>query len=159
MGTFGAAHGWGICHTYLTMMKPGTVIVYLKKIQKIYRSRGTPPDFCWHQHFFTGNQQIFLYQETQIWAAFWLQILLAFLESLKICLINMVTILLMSAKMATPDLLKITKFWNEGYDVIISVDEVINKILSRDSNFIAFMWPKFGNCSISKREVMTTSIL
>ena len=61
--------------------------------------------------------------------------------------------------MATPDLLKITKFWNEGYDVIISVDDVINKILSRDSNFIAFMWPKFGNCSISKREVMTTSIL
>ena len=41
--------------------------------------------------------------------------------------------------MATPDLLKITKFWNEGYDVIISVDDVINKILSRDSNFIAFM--------------------
>ena len=159
MGIFGAAYEWGICHTYLTMMKPGTVIVYLKKIQKIYRSRGTPPDFCWHQHFFTGNQQIFLYQETQIWTAFWLQILLAFPESLKICLINVVTILMMSAKMATPDLLKITKFWNEGYDVIISVDEVINKILSRDSNFIAFMWPKFGNCSISKREVMTTSIL
>ena len=154
MGIFGAAYEWGICHTYLTM-----TIVYLKKIQKIYRSRGTPPDFCWHQHFFTGNQQIFLYQETQIWAAFWLQILLAFLESLKICLINVVTILMMSAKMATPDLLKITKFWNEGYEVIITVDEVINKILSRDSNFIAFMWPTFGNCSISKREVMTTSIL
>ena len=67
----------------------------------------------------------------------------------------------MSAKMATPDLLKIMVFWNEGYDVIISVDDVTNKILSCDSNYIvdAFMWPKFGNCSISMREVLTTSIL
>ena len=67
----------------------------------------------------------------------------------------------MSAKIATPDLLKITVFWNKGYDVIISVDDVTNKILSRDSNYIVdlFMWPKFGNCSISMREVMTTSVV
>ena len=67
----------------------------------------------------------------------------------------------MSAKKATPDLLKITVFWNKGYDVIISVDDVTNKILSRDSNYVvdAFMWPKFGNCSISMREVMTTSVV
>ena len=52
MGTFGAAHGWGggkkghlpkICHTYPAMMKLGTVIPYLKKIQKIYESRDTNP--------------------------------------------------------------------------------------------------------------------
>ena len=45
---------------------------------------------------------------------------------------------MMSAKMATPDFLK-------GYDVIVSVDDVTNKILSRDSNYIVdmFMWPKF----------------
>ena len=36
---------------------------------------------------------------------------------------------MMSAKMATPDFLK-------GYDVIISVDDVASKILSRDSNYI-----------------------
>ena len=67
----------------------------------------------------------------------------------------------MSAKMATPDLLEVTAFWNKGYDVIIPVDDVTNKILSRDSNYIVdvFMWPKFGNCSISMREVITTSIL
>ena len=66
-----------------------------------------------------------------------------------------------STKMATPDLLKITVFWNKGYDVIISVDDVCNKILSRDSNHTVdvFMWPKFGNCRISMREVITTSIL
>ena len=41
-----------ICHTYPTMMKLGTVIPYLKKIQKIYEWCYTPPEFCWHQHFF-----------------------------------------------------------------------------------------------------------
>ena len=73
----------------------------------------------------------------------------------------MVTILMMSAKMATPGLLKITVFWNKGYDVIISVDDVTNKILSRDSNYIidVVMWPKFGKCSISMRKVIITSIL
>ena len=73
----------------------------------------------------------------------------------------MVTILMMSAKMATPGLLKITVFWNKGYDVIISVDDVTNKILSRDSNYIVdvFMWPKFGNSNISMREVIITSMM
>ena len=55
MGFFGAADGWGggggrlplpkICHTYPTMMKLGTVIPYLKLIQKIYESSDTPPEF------------------------------------------------------------------------------------------------------------------
>ena len=67
----------------------------------------------------------------------------------------------MSAKMATPGILKITVFWNNGYDVVIPVDDVTNKILSRDSSYIVdvFMWPKFGNSSISMREVIATSIL
>ena len=91
----------------------------------------------------------------------WFLILLAFLESLKICLINLFIILMMSAKMANPGLLEITVFWNKGYDLIIFVDDVTNKISSRDSNYIVdlFMWPKFGNSSISMREVITTSIL
>ena len=69
--------------------------------------------------------------------------------------------LMMSAKMATPGLLKKTVFWNKGYDVIIPVDDVTNKILSRSSNYIVdvSMWPKFGNSSISLREVITTSII
>ena len=68
---------------------------------------------------------------------------------------------MMSAKMATPGLLKITVFWNKGYDVIISVDDVTNKILWHDSNYIVdvFMWSKFGNSSITMREVIRTSIL
>ena len=46
MAIFGVAHRWGgqkdapplpkICHTYQTMMKPGTDMPSLKKIQKIY---------------------------------------------------------------------------------------------------------------------------
>ena len=35
---------------------------------------------------------------------------------------------MMSAKMATPGLLKITVFWNKGCDFIITVDDVTNKI-------------------------------
>ena len=35
-----------IFHTYCAIMKLGTVIPYLKKIQKIYKSRDTPLDFC-----------------------------------------------------------------------------------------------------------------
>ena len=35
-----------ICHTYPTIMKLGTVIPYLKKIQKLYESRDTLLEFC-----------------------------------------------------------------------------------------------------------------
>ena len=35
-----------ICHTYPTMMKPGTIIPYVKKIRKIYKPCDTPFEFC-----------------------------------------------------------------------------------------------------------------
>ena len=68
----------------------------------------------------------------------------------------MVTTLMMSAKMATPGLLKIKFFWKQGYDVIISVHDVANTILSRNSNFNVdvVMWPNFDNSSISVREAI-----
>ena len=73
----------------------------------------------------------------------------------------MVTILMMSAKLATLGLLGIKVFWNIGYDVIISVYDVTNKILSCDLIYIVnvVMWPKFGNSSTSMREFIITSIL
>ena len=51
---------------------------------------------------------------------------------------------MMAAKMATPGLLKITVFWNR-VDVINLVDDIANKNLSRESNYIVdvFMWPTF----------------
>ena len=48
----------------------------------------------------------------------------------------MVTILMMSAKFATPGLLKTKTFRNKCYNVIIPDYDVRKKILSRDSNFI-----------------------
>ena len=68
---------------------------------------------------------------------------------------------MMLAKVTAPGLIKITVFWNKGYDVIILVTDVTNKILSRDLNYIVnlFMWPKFGSSSVYMREVITTSIL
>ena len=48
----------------------------------------------------------------------------------------MVTILMMSAKLATLGLLKTKVFQNEDYDVIVSVHDFINKVLSRDSNYV-----------------------
>ena len=69
--------------------------------------------------------------------------------------------LMMSAKLATLSLLKLKVFWNKGYDDIIYVYNVTNEILSRDSNYIVevAMRPKFGNSSVSMREVIITLIL
>ena len=152
-----------ICHTYSIMMKFGTVIPYLKKIQKLYESCDTPLEFCWHQHFlpeiskfcYIKKYRYRFHLDTQF------LILLTFLDSLRISLINMVTILMMSAKMATPDLLKIKIFWKKGYGITISVHGIINKILSRNPNcnVTLVMWPKFSNSSIFVREVIITSIL
>ena len=51
---------------------------------------------------------------------------------------------MMSAKMATPGLTKLTVFWNKDYDFMISADDVTNSVLSRDSNYVVdvFMWTK-----------------
>ena len=71
-------------------------------------------------------------------------------------LINMVAIL-MSAKLGTLGLLKIKVFWNEGSDVITFVQDVTNKVLSRDSNYIIDM-VMLAKYSISMREVIMTLI-
>ena len=48
----------------------------------------------------------------------------------------MVTILMMSAKIATLGVLKIKVFFNNGYDVIVSFGDVNKNILSHDPNYI-----------------------
>ena len=62
---------------------------------------------------------------------------------------NMVTILIMSAKMATPDLLKIKVFWNKVYDVIISDHDVTfitdsNHIVDVSLVTVGFLWEKLS---------------
>ena len=87
--------------------------------------------------------------------------LFTFFESSKIFLINILPVLIMSAKLDSLGLLKIKVFQNSGYDVTIPDYNVTNKILIRESNYIIglVMWLKFGDCSISMREVIITSIL
>ena len=70
-------------------------------------------------------------------------------------------ILMVSVKLATLGFFKIKIFKKKGYDVIIADYDVSNKILSHNSNYIKdmVMWPKFGNSSISMREVNIISIL
>ena len=62
----------------------------------------------------------------------------------------MVAVLVMSAKLATLGLLKLKVMMSQFLS---------NKILSRDSNYIVDAGPKFGNSSISMREVIITTIL
>ena len=73
----------------------------------------------------------------------------------------MVAISMMSAKLATPSLLKMKVFWNKSYYVLVSVHVVTNKILLRDSNYLVdvVMWPKFGNSGTSIKEAIIVSIL
>ena len=73
----------------------------------------------------------------------------------------MATTLMVSAKLATPNLPKIKIFRNKAYEVIIPDYNVINKILSRESNYNVdvVIQRKFGNSSISMRKVIITSIL
>ena len=74
------------------------------------------------------------------------QIILTWFKFLKVFILNMVGILKMSAKLATLHFLKLRVFWNTLYEVIISVQDVIN-ILSRDWNYVldVVMWAKFAN--------------
>ena len=62
---------------------------------------------------------------------------MTFFESLNISLAHMVTILMASAKLATLGFVKIMVFWNKCDDVVISVDDVTNKVLSGESNYTA----------------------
>ena len=70
----------------------------------------------------------------------------------------MVTVLMVSGKMLILSLHKIKIFLKKSYDVIIFINDVNNKILSPDSNYIidVITLPKFGNSSISMTEVIIT---
>ena len=154
-----------ICRTYPTMMKLDKIIPYLKKISKtnIYI-------YIYHvtHHFSSADMSIFSQEISNFcyikkhWRRFRFNSkFLILLTLVKVFLINMFAILMMSEKLAGLGLLKVKHFCNKGHDVIISVYDVISKILSRDSNYIVNMaiWPKICNSSNSMREVILTSIL
>ena len=78
---------------------------------------------------------------------------MSFIDSLKDVLINM--ILLVSTKLTSPSQNKFHK------NVIVSAHDVTNKVLLRESNYIAdeVIWSNFGDSIISMREVTIISIL
>ena len=75
------------------------------------------------------------------------------LSNIKVVLISMVAVLMMSEKLSTLGLRKIKLFWNKGYDIVMSVHDVTNKILSRELNYTVdlVMWPKLGNSRSSHK--------
>ena len=94
-----------ISQIYPIMMKFGTVIAYLKKMQKINKSRDTPLEF----YFFHRKSGTFVIPintdiDCIIMHNFYCNSFNLY-ESLKVVLINMVVTLMMPAKLATPDLL------------------------------------------------------
>ena len=110
-------------------MKLNTLMTYLKKVQKLYKSHDETLEFCWHQHFLSEIRNfcfIKKYRKKLHFKAL-LLILLTLLEFLKVLLIKIVDILMMSAKFATLDLLKIKVTWNKFYGIIIRVHDITNK--------------------------------
>ena len=82
------------------------IIPYLRKKQKIYDPHDTPLEFC----IFSLQISKFCYikkHRYRFYFDIWFLILSNFFESIKIVLGNMVTISMMSVKMATLGLLKI----------------------------------------------------
>lgn len=73
---------------------------------------------------------------------------------------NVIAVMIISVKLANPDLLQKTEFrkkdpWHQN------VEDATSKTLSRDPNYVIdiIMWPKFGNTSDSLGEIITISIL
>ena len=70
--------------------------------------------------------------------------------------------LMISAKLATLGFLKVKTFWSKRYDVIISVYDVTDRVLSRDSDYmvdVIMLLSKSKKSSMSMAEVNITSTL
>ena len=106
-----------ICHTHSAMVKLGTVISYINKIQKAYQPRDTLLAFCWHQHFFNGPSENFFISKKYGYRLHFntkFLFLLTLFESLRVVLINIVAVLIMPVKLAALGFLKIMVFRNKG---------------------------------------------
>ena len=102
-----------ICHTYPTMMKLGNYTLP-KEDPKIWIMWHTPWILCRSGFFHRKSANFAISRNTDIDCILTqFQDLITFFDSLKIVLINMVTILMMSTKLATLGLLKIKVFWNK----------------------------------------------
>ena len=107
---FGAAPGWGVPKSVTYIVQWWNLAqLYLKNIQKIYLNHVTHPlGSADISIFLTEISKFCDIKKYRYWLHFGKKflILLIFLDPSKIVLINMVTILMMSEKRATPGLLK-----------------------------------------------------
>ena len=124
-----------IYHTYPTMKKLGIVIPCLKNSKKHinhviqHLNSADISIFHWYRlHWYKYRYRFHFNTEVLI--------LLTLFESLQVVLINLVAVLMISAKLATLGLLKKQVFRNKGSDTIVYIYDVNNKILLRDSNYI-----------------------
>ena len=155
-------------------MKLSTVLPYLKKIQKVYKSCDTLLEFCCHQHFFTGNQQILtpsmgFYYVTQ-GTRYGLEILHQCGKRVKTRIQNVLGVYSNVSRsfrgktvrgLFTPptlNMVKINVFWHNGHNAIILYYDVTDKMSSLDSNYIVDV-VMLQNSSIFMREVIKTWIL
>ena len=133
-----------ICHTYPKTMKLGTVITYLRQTQKYINHETHPLGSADNKYRYRLDFNT------------WFLILLTFLESWIIVLIEMFTILMMSAKMDTPGLLKKRNFekkvmpsWFQSMTSTTNFYHVIQIILQKWScdqslGTVAFLWEKLS---------------
>ena len=152
------------------MMNLDKVIPNLKKIQK-YINPATHHLSSSDISIFSPEISNIFYNGKYRWklhCSTWFLIVLTFVESLKVVLINMNAILIMmSAKLATPSLLETKIFRNKSYDVIYICIIYIYMCIYNTSPSKSYllnqiklvMWPKFGKPTISMGEVFITSIL
>ena len=128
------------------MMKLGTVIPYLQKIQKnILITWHTPWVLLSSAFFHWKSPTFFITRNTDIDCnLIHNSNCFIFFESLKVFFKHDYN-LTMSTKLAILDFLKIKIFWSKGFDVIAFFHDVTNNILTRDWNCIVdvVMWPIF----------------
>ena len=174
MGIFGATYGWGEEGRAKSppSLKSVTHIMPWWNLAQLYLSKRRSKKHITHVILLLSSAKIsissteisnFCYIKKYRYRLHFninLLFLLTFLEPLKVAIINLLTSLMMTANWLLQPFLK-KVFWNKGDDVIISVHDSTNKILSCDLNFIAdvIMRSNFGNFSISTKGVIITTIL
>ena len=107
-----------ICHTYPTVVKLGSYTLPKVNPETIWITWHTLLFLLTSAFFYRKSVNFVMSRNTDIDRVLVhkFYFFLGFPESLMISLINVVIILMMSEKMATPGLPKITVFWNKGYE-------------------------------------------